>query len=326
MDFDLDETQRGWRARGTELGRALAGSPDPALVVPAAARAGLFDADVLLAAQAVAIEALGRESSAAGMVAALHAAAAGVMPGDEGNALRSADHVGALALSADEVPDLREGRLTGRAAWVAPITPHGIAVLGARASDGTVTACAVRLDTPGVAVEPIGTAGLRGLLCADLTLDGAASVSVGAAIPVMTRARILVSAAGLGIGRRALAEALGAAKRDRSAAAWEQTVQGLLADAATDLDAAALLLWKAAIDPTPTLGAASMAKLAVSLAAHRAVTHATQVIGADSFRQGHVVEVLTQDVRAFELFAGRTESLRDAIAVEILPGDRSGTG
>ena len=51
----------------------------------------------------------------------------------------------------------------------------------------------------------------------------------------------------------------------------------------------------------------------------RAVARATQVVGADSFRRGHVIERLAQDVRALELFAGRTEALREAVAQEELP-------
>jgi len=41
--------------------------------------------------------------------------------------------------------------------------------------------------------------------------------------------------------------------------------------------------------------------------------------GLDSFRRGHIIESLTQDVRALELFAGRTEALREAVASETLP-------
>jgi hypothetical protein len=43
------------------------------------------------------------------------------------------------------------------------------------------------------------------------------------------------------------------------------------------------------------------------------------VVGVDCFRRGHIVERLAQDVRALELFAGRTEALREAVASEILP-------
>jgi len=80
-----------------------------------------------------------------------------------------------------------------------------------------------------------------------------------------------------------------------------------------------MLTWKAATEPAPTLAAASMAKLAATEATQRAVARATQVVGADSFRAGHVVERLAQDVRALELFAGRTEALREAVADETLP-------
>ena len=100
----------------------------------------------------------------------------------------------------------------------------------------------------------------------------------------------------------------------------EQTVQGLLADAATELDAARMLTWKAAAAVTLSLSDASMAKLAATEATHRAVARATQVIGAGSFAADHIVERLAQDVRALELFAGRTEALREAIAAEVLPG------
>ncbi len=63
-----------------------------------------------------------------------------------------------------------------------------------------------------------------------------------------------------------------------------------------------------------------MAKLAATEATLRAVTRATQVIGVDSFQRGHIIERLTQDVRALELFAGRTEALREAVAGGVLPG------
>jgi alkylation response protein AidB-like acyl-CoA dehydrogenase len=116
-----------------------------------------------------------------------------------------------------------------------------------------------------------------------------------------------------------LRECLAGAGRYRGAGG-EQTVQGLLADTATELDAARLLVWKAAAARSgPSLADASMAKLAATTAAQGAVARATQVIGVDSFREGHVIERLTQDVRAIELFAGRTEALREAVAQDELP-------
>jgi alkylation response protein AidB-like acyl-CoA dehydrogenase len=136
----------------------------------------------------------------------------------------------------------------------------------------------------------------------------------------MATVRTLLAAVGLGIGRRALREALSVARTvGWKGAGGEQTVQGLLADAATELDAATLLTWKAAQGTPLSLADASMAKLAATEAAQRAVARATQVVGADTFRKGHVIEHLAQDVRALELFAGRTEALREAVADEYLP-------
>lgn len=139
-------------------------------------------------------------------------------------------------------------------------------------------------------------------------------------MPIMARVRLLLTAAGLGIGRRALHEALTAAQGPTPrGAGGEQTVQGLLADAATELEAATLLTWKAATASELSLADASMAKLAATEATQRAVARATQVVGVDSFRSGHIVERLARDVRALELFAGRTEALREAVALETLP-------
>jgi hypothetical protein len=41
--------------------------------------------------------------------------------------------------------------------------------------------------------------------------------------------------------------------------------------------------------------------------------------GADSFQRGHIIERLAQDVRALDLFSGRTEALRAAVAEDPFP-------
>jgi alkylation response protein AidB-like acyl-CoA dehydrogenase len=81
-----------------------------------------------------------------------------------------------------------------------------------------------------------------------------------------------------------------------------------------------MLTWKAAASGDEvSLAEAPQAKLAATGAAQAAVVRATQVVGVDSFRRGHIIERLTQDVRAIELFAGRTETLREAVAEAELP-------
>jgi len=320
MDFNLSPEQLAWQANAHSLGKKLAPDATAGDVIRAAAAAGLIESRPDLLATVVAVEALAYESSAAGVSLALHA---GVTAGLDGNRrfadLDSGEVVGAIALSSEDVPVEQDGRLSGRAAWVTPLTPLGVAVLGMRSGDG-LTAAAVSLNAPGVMQEPVDTAALGGVVCGHVLLDGAPFVAVGPTMPFMSRVRILLAAAGLGMGRRALREALVAAHGHTGhGAGGEQTVQGLLADAATELDAAMLLTWKAAAARELSLAEASMAKLAATEATQRAVARATQVVGADSFRRGHIIERLAQDVRTLELFAGRTEALREAVAIETLP-------
>ena len=323
MDFDLTGVQASWQEKGESLGRELARDVAAANVIMGAARVGLLDPKADLLAVAVAVEAMACESPSAAVIFALHSGTALAVAGDERfSSFFHGETVVAVGLSSDDVPREEGGLLSGRAAWVAPITAHGVAVVGPRRGEERA-AYAVALDVPGVAIEEVRTAALPGLVCGHVTFTGAASTPIGATLPVMTRIRVLMAAAGLGIGRRALREALTTARAAHTAAAGEQTVQGLLADAATELDAAMLMTWKAALSvgamASPlSLADASLAKLAVTGAAQRAVERATQVVGVDSFQRGHIIERLAQDVRALELFAGRTEALR-AAAAEGLP-------
>jgi alkylation response protein AidB-like acyl-CoA dehydrogenase len=324
MNFDLNEIQASWREKGAALGRDLAGDPAAGGVIMGAARVGLLDPAADLLAVTLATEAMAFESPAAAVVFGLHTGTALAVAGDDRfTSFFRGEAVAAVGLSSDEVPVERGGRLSGRAAWVAPITERGVAVVGPRRGEDRA-AYAVSFEAPGVTIEPVHTAALEGLLCGHVTFADAECTPIGATIPIMTRIRVLMAAAGLGIGRRALREALAAARDAHTAAAGEQTVQGLLADAATELDAAMLMTYKAALavgatHASPALADASLAKLAATSAAQRAVERATQVVGADSFQRGHTIERLAQDVRALELFAGRTEALRAAAAEELLP-------
>jgi alkylation response protein AidB-like acyl-CoA dehydrogenase len=319
MDFNLTDTQASWQARAEEIAPSLA-TGDAHQIVALAARAGLIQPDADLLAAAVAVDAIAWESAFAAITLALHT---GVVIGLRNDARRDAlvrgEMIGALALSSEDLPSPQNGRLFGRASWVAPLAERALAIVGVR-TGGAVEAAVVELNAPGVLTEPLESAALKGLMCGHLRFDGASFTALGATTPSMTRVRVLLAAAALGMGRRALHEALSVARGHTGrGAGGEQTVQGLLADSATDLDAAKLLTWKAASSSTPSLAEASMAKLAATDATQRAVAHATQVVGVDSFCSEHIVERLAQDVRALELFAGRTEALREAVASETLP-------
>ncbi|MEQ1907912.1 MAG: acyl-CoA dehydrogenase family protein [Vicinamibacterales bacterium] len=322
MDFDLTPVQQSWQQKGRALGRELEQDASAADVVTGAAQAGLLDVGEDILSVVVALEALASESASAAAALAIHTAAMLAVAGDRHfHELPRGEAVGALTLSTESVPALDERTLSGCVSWVAPLTAHGVAVVAGRQGEERV-ACAVRLDTAGVSIEDVRTAALRGFVCGHLTLDRAPCVLIGPTRPVMSLARIFIAAAGIGMGRRAVRESLGSVRGTSRGAGGEQTVQGLVADAATELDAAMLLTWKAATTPL-SLAAASMAKLAATGAAQRALERTTQIVGADTFRHGHVIEQLAQDVRALELFAGRTEALREAVACEDLPQPQS---
>ena len=320
MDFEWTEVQRSWREKAKAFGRELAEDAAAADVVMGAARVGIIDRDADLLAVALAVEALAGESPAAGMTLALHTTTLKARLAKDSliDSLARGEAVGALVLSSEDVPTIEDGRLSGRASWVGPITERGIAVVGARQGTHIVPGGVV-LDDHRVHVTEVQTSALRGFVWAYLAFSGAPYVDAGETTSIMARARTLIACVALGICNRALRESLAVVRREHGAGG-EQTVQGLLADTATELEAARMLAWKAAArGDDVTLAEASSAKLAATSAAQAAVVRATQVVGVDSFRYGHVIERLTQDVRAIELFAGRTEALREAVADAELP-------
>jgi alkylation response protein AidB-like acyl-CoA dehydrogenase len=95
----------------------------------------------------------------------------------------------------------------------------------------------------------------------------------------------------------------------------------MLADMATELDAARLLTLKAADSKARQRAVtldASMAKLQASEAAHRAADKAMQILASKGYRRGSAVERLFRDVRAAEIYQGTSEVQRMVIAENIL--------
>jgi len=316
MDFTLSDALRAWQEKGRALAAEWPVGTVAAAVAESAHAAGVFAIDLDAPSAVALIEAAGIEHPVGAVTLALQVATSVSLAGAFALTPSTAR---AVALSSEIKPQLAGNRLNGHATWVGPMATETALIVGASEGDETV-ACAVAPNAAGVSETQIRAAGLHGFSCSHLTFTNTPCVVIGSPKPVMARVRVLLAAAGIGMGRRAAREALKAAMTyGRTGAGGEQTVQGLLADAATELDAAMLLVQQAALRSPMSLAQASMAKLAASEAAQRAVARATQIVGAESFREGHILEQLTQDVRALELFAGRTEALREAIADEVLP-------
>jgi acyl-CoA dehydrogenase len=129
------------------------------------------------------------------------------------------------------------------------------------------------------------------------------------------------------MARRALAEALRHAKTRRqfgAALAEQQLIQAKLADMQTELDAARLLVYRAAyLKDTGAPGshltrAVSQAKLYATEAAWRIIDEAVQIHGGDGVVHGSVVERLYRDVRALRIYEGTSEIQKLIIARELL--------
>ena len=137
--------------------------------------------------------------------------------------------------------------------------------------------------------------------------------------------RSTVAAAALGFARRALDETLARAT-DRqlfgAPMADLQMVQGHLADMALDVDAAALLIYRAAW--TKDAGAArvtreaAMAKLFATDRAQAVIDAAVQLHGGDGVRKGHVVESLYREIRALRIYEGASDVQKVVIARQTL--------
>ena len=253
----------------------------------------------------------------------------------------SEEHAGSDAANQQSVARLDERGyvINGRKVWVANAEAADVILVFAATQPGIrgrgVSAFVVPADTPGITRVPTGDSlGVRGLGCMDLDFDG---VRVGAdallggggdgfriAMWALDGGRVAIAAQALGVGTAALQEALRHAKT-REAFGQPignyQAIQWMLADMATELDAARMLTLKAADTrdrESRATAEAAMAKLFASEAAHRAADKAMQILASKGYRRGSVVERLFRDVRATEIYQGTSEVQRMVIAEHLL--------
>lgn len=176
-----------------------------------------------------------------------------------------------------------------------------------------------------IAPHPLATLELDDLFLPDAALIGQPGEGFKIAMSVLDVFRSTVGAAALGFARRALDEALARARTRHiqgSPLADLQMVQGHLADMEVKIDAAALLVYRAAW--TKDQGAArvsreaAMAKLYATEAAQEVIDMAVQLHGGDGVRKGSVVESLYREIRALRIYEGASDVQRVIIARSIL--------
>lgn len=188
-----------------------------------------------------------------------------------------------------------------------------------------------RLDT--IAPHPLAT--LRFTDCrvpADCMI-GAPGAGFKIAMSVLDIFRSTVAAAALGFARRALDEALDrvtARQVQGTFLAELQMVQGHIADMALDIDAAALLIYRAAWAkdkgmPRITREAA-MAKLFSTEQAQIVIDKAVQLFGGEGVRSGNTVETLYREIRALRIYEGASDVQKLIIARQTLQAHQGETG
>jgi acyl-CoA dehydrogenase len=137
--------------------------------------------------------------------------------------------------------------------------------------------------------------------------------------------RASVAAAALGFARRALDEALTRVttrKMFGQTLADFQLTQAALADMATEIDAAALLTYRAAwlrdVEAVATMREAAMAKMAATESAQRVIDRAVQMFGGVGVGVGSVVEQLYREIRPLRIYEGATEVQKLIIGRDLL--------
>ena len=137
--------------------------------------------------------------------------------------------------------------------------------------------------------------------------------------------RASVAAAALGFARRAIQEGVARSKSRQmfgGALADLQLTQAALGDMATDIDASALLTYRAAwmrdVRKQRTTREAAMAKMTATESAQRVIDRALQMFGGLGVVSGEPVEKLYREIRALRIYEGATEVQKLIIARELL--------
>ncbi len=223
------------------------------------------------------------------------------------------------------------GQHAGFAAVVARTTgePGSTSDLGLFAVSGGASATGVTA-TPDEA--PLGT---RGTGLADWTFENAAldgNALLGtedgfrSIAPVLEASRLGIAAVALGVGRGAITYALGyAAERKAFGRSIDRfgAIRSMVAEAATALEAARLLVYRAANlldDGKSVPRETSMAKLAASRAAYTATKSAVQILGGNGYSREYPVERMFRDAGSLEIHGG-SDALHRMLVARALIGE-----
>lgn len=216
-----------------------------------------------------------------------------------------------------------------------PIARHYVVFANADPSKGRrgISAFLVEREAPGLTLEeipmsiphPIGRLRLAGCRVPGDALLGEEGLGFRLAMETLDAFRISVGAAANGMARSALDAAIAHVSRRRQFGgplADQQLVKAYLAEMATELDAARLLVARAAHLRDTTHGRvsteAAMAKMYATEAAQRIVDKAVQLHGGAGVCLGSEVERLYREIRPLRIYEGTTEIQKLIIAKGLL--------
>ena len=239
------------------------------------------------------------------------------------------------SLQTTAVKDGDEWILNGAKQFITSVDIAGITIVMAK-TDKTkgvkgISAFIVEKDTPGFKVGQLeDKLGLRGSRTAQLFFEdcrvpnenilGEKDLGFMGVMNTLDRGRTAVGAMSVGIARGALEDSIEYANQREQfgkSLGKFQAIQWKIADMATEIDAARLLVFRAANledKGLPFGKEASMAKLYASEMAMRATRNAIQVYGGIGFMRDNPLERYFRDVKLCEIGEGTSEVQRIVIA------------
>ena len=179
-------------------------------------------------------------------------------------------------------------------------------------------------DKMGIRGSPSSQLFLTDCAVKDDALLGTAGEGYKIALGALDGGRIGVAAQALGIARAAFEDATRYALERKTFGqpiAEHQAIQFKLADMCTEIDAARLMLWRAAVKKDRGVRfttEAAMAKLLASEVANRAAKEAIQVFGGYGYLTDYPVERHYRDAKITEIYEGTSEIQRLVIAANLL--------
>lgn len=155
---------------------------------------------------------------------------------------------------------------------------------------------------------------------------GAEGEGFQVAMGTLDSSRPITAVFAVGIARAAMEHAIAYARERRQfgkAIAEQQAIQFMIADMASDIEAARLLAWKAAwtLDEGKrnTLVSSHAKRFAADMAM-RATTDAVQIFGGYGYSREYPVEKLMRDAKLIQIYEGTSQVQRLVIARQLLGG------